>query len=256
LRKKDQGKIQIFSEISSDISSTDDHSFIHSFIHSFFANQMEEEHNSDSDFEEPFKSPVKYKSQISSFQDADKQQADIEADWGDNASAVWKASFKAVQDTWKEILEKDIKKNQWGLSDTECCWEIILKASNNGRPTKEIKRVKTRRTKEEISRRVPLKSTKRVRPYCTHIALRAVQKFPLPRHKVTDASHLCHNPLCVRPEHLIVESRTLNHKRKNCLFKVMCQCCSNEIIVCKHNPPCLHAGDWQDEERDESNNVD
>jgi len=114
-------------------------------------------------------------------------------------------------------------------------------------------REKKRRTKVEIARGVPMKSTKRIRPYCTHIALRAVQKFPLPWHQVTDASHLCHNPLCIRPDHLVVESRKLNHKRKNCLFKVGCQCCSTVLVVCTHNPPCLHAGEWQDEIRDEQN---
>jgi len=176
----------------------------------------------------------------------DKAQSKLETGWGKAASSIWKASYISVQKTWREMLDKDLLRYQWGQDENECCWEVNL-ASNNGRPTKEINRRHKRRTQSEINAGVPKKGGPRVRPYCTHIALRATQKFPLPKFKVTDASHLCHNPKCANPDHLIVETRKANHSRKNCLFKIMCPHCDDEILVCTHDPPCLHSAIWSED---------
>lgn len=177
-------------------------------------------------------------------EEQDRAQSQIEAKWGASASAAWNATYEEVQITWEKMKSNDIKVHQWGETELECCWEVQL-AANNGRPTKEIHKTKQRRTKIEIKENVPKKGRARTRAYCTHIALRAVQNFPLPQHKVTDASHLCHNPKCVRPEHIIiVESRKSNHARKNCLHKIDCPCCEEVILVCKHQPPCIHPGSW------------
>jgi len=204
---------------------------------------MSADYCSEDDFEKPSdKLPVKPQniSHLSDGKVADEQQQRAEMSWPkDEYSVVWNASFESVQETWKEMLASDIKENQWGANETECCWEVSL-ASSNGRPTKELKRLKTRRTKKEIEEGVLLKSTKRVRAYCTHIALRAEQKFPLPRFGKTDASHLCHNPICVRPSHLITEDRQRNHARKNCLLRVSCSC-GQDVVVCKHSPPCVRS---------------
>jgi hypothetical protein len=177
----------------------------------------------------------------------DGHQRELESLWGAAASSAWKCTYEEIQSTWSEILEHCIEKRRWGDLDLEECWEVTLATGDTGRPTKEVCRKKTRRTKEELAAGVPMKSEARVRPYCTHIALRAVQKFPLPRLGVTDASHLCHNPLCVRPEHLIVEPRVMNHKRKNCLHKIQTPCCGQTVLVCKHDPPCIHDGLWSNE---------
>lgn len=45
------------------------------------------------------------------------------------------------------------------------------------------------------------------------------------------ASHLCHNPWCVRLEHLIWENAGYNMRRKRCQARNKC--------VCRLNPPCL-----------------
>ena len=46
-------------------------------------------------------------------------------------------------------------------------------------------------------------------------------------------SHLCHRPRCVRPEHLLVESMTLNNLRNKCKHAGSC---GNRHIG---HPPCL-----------------
>jgi hypothetical protein len=176
-------------------------------------------------------------------EEMDRCEHTIEAQWGKQSSAIWQASFAQVQETWQTMLSQDIQFNRWGESEEECCWEAQL-ASTNERPTKELRRRKTRRTKVEIASMMPLKSCRRVRAYCTHISLRAMQKFPLPKLHETDASHLCQNPRCVRPSHLAVESRQANHKRKNCMVKMRCPCCHVIMPVCSHVPPCIHSSDW------------
>lgn len=177
---------------------------------------------------------------IDDSEERDKSQCQLESNWATERSNVWKATFTQVQETWEEMLKQDIRHFRWGELEEECCWEVQL-ASNNGRPTKELKRVKTRRTQAELVAKVPLKSQPRIRAYCTHIALRASQKFPLPRQHKTDASHLCHNPVCVRPSHLVVETRRENHMRKNCIIKIQCYSCNAVAHTCPHHPPCIRS---------------
>lgn len=57
--------------------------------------------------------------------------------------------------------------------------------------------------------------------------------------KMDEASHLCDNPLCVRPEHLIWEAPLDNAARKNCPGTVRCKCCNTMHNVCQHQPECL-----------------
>lgn len=50
-------------------------------------------------------------------------------------------------------------------------------------------------------------------------------------------SHLCHNPACIRVDHLTWESGPSNEKRKNCAGFVACDCgCVKQI--CTHFPTC------------------
>lgn len=152
--------------------------------------------------------------------------------WGDEASAVWQATYDEVQATWEQ-MERDVSLHTWGPADLQCCWEVPYAFAKGGRPTKAIKRLsKIRRTKKEIDAGIPARD-RAPRVYCTHIALRACHMFPLPRLYKTDASHLCHNPRCVNPAHLVVESRRDNHARKNCV-----------LASCSHSPRCLHNGRW------------
>lgn len=46
-----------------------------------------------------------------------------------------------------------------------------------------------------------------------------------------EVSHLCHNKLCIRPDHLILESHEANCERKSC--QLLGQC------VRHHDPPCI-----------------
>ncbi len=48
-----------------------------------------------------------------------------------------------------------------------------------------------------------------------------------------DVSHLCHNPLCINPEHLIREDSLTNQRRKGCIRTVTCPCgCNHTFSVC------------------------
>lgn len=57
-----------------------------------------------------------------------------------------------------------------------------------------------------------------------------------------DASHLCGNPNCINPEHLVWESHTLNLARRGCRVWVdlpMCGSCGvmpeKKLAICEHN---------------------
>ena len=52
-------------------------------------------------------------------------------------------------------------------------------------------------------------------------------------------SHLCHEPLCKVPSHVVVESREQNNQRKGCLVWVDCLHCCRPIVVCPHEPRCI-----------------
>ena len=56
------------------------------------------------------------------------------------------------------------------------------------------------------------------------------------------ASHLCHEPLCLLAEHVVVESEELNQRRKNCVVWVDCahsRECPLKVLVCPHHPTCI-----------------
>lgn len=115
--------------------------------------------------------------------DLDAAEQLFEEEWGgSDKSAVWGgATYDEVQDTWTDLLKRHVHEVRWGPSAEECCWETDLKAGEAGYPTKEIKRKRYRRTKAEIAKGMKRrKQTPRLRPYCTHIALRATGRFPLP----------------------------------------------------------------------------
>lgn len=52
-------------------------------------------------------------------------------------------------------------------------------------------------------------------------------------------SHLCHNALCCREKHLVVESGKYNNQRKGCPGWLVCITCKNNWSLCKHKPKCL-----------------
>lgn len=54
-----------------------------------------------------------------------------------------------------------------------------------------------------------------------------------------EASHLCHQPLCLCLDHIVPEPRIVNQGRKNCLVWVPCHHCAKTIFVCPHSPACI-----------------
>jgi len=73
----------------------------------------------------------------------------------------------------------------------------------------------------------------------THIVLGFNGVYPpTSEHEV---SHRCHNPACVRFEHLLWEFHRANVDREQCRYSrnVTCPKCEHVFTLCKHEPPCL-----------------
>jgi hypothetical protein len=51
-----------------------------------------------------------------------------------------------------------------------------------------------------------------------------------------EVSHLCHNGRCFNPDHLTVETQSLNHRRQRCAesYVVVCRCCGTTYHPCSH----------------------
>lgn len=55
-------------------------------------------------------------------------------------------------------------------------------------------------------------------------------------------SHLCHNPACSDPRHVVIETAKENNGRKGCLVFVACPHHEKHFVpVCEHRPPCIKA---------------
>lgn len=52
-------------------------------------------------------------------------------------------------------------------------------------------------------------------------------------------SHLCCNPLCKIPAHVVVESAQKNNQRKGCGVVWPCSHCSKVYLTCPHEPSCI-----------------
>lgn len=61
----------------------------------------------------------------------------------------------------------------------------------------------------------------------------------------THASHLCHEPLCMNPEHIVVEDKAHNEARKVCRGRLMVRTSISGVVyelapaACPHEPQCL-----------------
>lgn len=74
----------------------------------------------------------------------------------------------------------------------------------------------------------------------SHLALRVDKgdaEVPY-RCKRETASHLCHNKLCIKAEHIIKETVGANSRRNGCLAYVACEC-GCRVNACGHTPRCL-----------------
>jgi hypothetical protein len=54
-----------------------------------------------------------------------------------------------------------------------------------------------------------------------------------------EASHLCHSSNCLRPSHIVMESRSVNDERNNCSGEIECPVCETVLAACTHDPPCI-----------------
>lgn len=174
----------------------------------------------------------------------DKRQITANKDCG-KLSLVWQADFEAIVRAW-DVLYNTATRIKWGTTDEETCWE---RRTGKGKvyPTKEVKAsTKTLNASGNF---------KQVRPVCTHIMLRATQQFNVPNNDgKMDASHLCHNKFCIRPSHIIVESRTDNQRRKNCAVYEISPCCNVKFSTCRHEPKCIRRSTITDEDEQQVKN--
>lgn len=56
-------------------------------------------------------------------------------------------------------------------------------------------------------------------------------------------SHLCHEPYCVRVDHLILEPQDVNLDRNNCSGPILASRGASDVIIvstCEHDPPCIN----------------
>jgi len=57
-----------------------------------------------------------------------------------------------------------------------------------------------------------------------------------------EVSHLCHNPSCLNPDHMIWELHPANSDREKCRFTRALQCpcdCKHVFSLCTHDPKCI-----------------
>lgn len=73
---------------------------------------------------------------------------------------------------------------------------------------------------------------------CLHVLSAFVRFRRLPG-EGEDVSHLCGNARCFNPDHLLIESKANNQRRKNCKVSVACPCCNTFVNVCDHIPSCI-----------------
>lgn len=71
----------------------------------------------------------------------------------------------------------------------------------------------------------------------SQVMLAANGYFPESSHD--EASHLCANPKCVNPNHLVWEDHTKNDARKKCVVHAVCSHCGARQVLCSHVPPCV-----------------
>jgi hypothetical protein len=72
----------------------------------------------------------------------------------------------------------------------------------------------------------------------THILAAAAGNYPATsEHEI---SHLCHNPHCIKPSHLLWELHPANVERESCRYtrRLECPACSHSFSLCKHAPAC------------------
>jgi len=56
-----------------------------------------------------------------------------------------------------------------------------------------------------------------------------------------EASHLCHQANCIRPDHIVMESKVDNLSRNGCPGVVFCPACPIILNGCAHSPPCIRS---------------
>jgi hypothetical protein len=66
----------------------------------------------------------------------------------------------------------------------------------------------------------------------------------------SQVSHLCHNPRCLVPDHVVVESPKENNGRKGCRVWIDCPHCPRKIFLCTHSPACVKAAPGWASEKD------
>ena len=74
--------------------------------------------------------------------------------------------------------------------------------------------------------------------YLHHVAWYAFGN-DVPRPVAEHLSHLCGDPRCFNPCHLVIESPKMNNQRKGCKVAVRCTHCGHVIKLCDHMPGCI-----------------
>ena len=87
-----------------------------------------------------------------------------------------------------------------------------------------------------------VKSKSKKEFYIHHLALIAAGRVGELKGSPYQVSHLCHQPTCFNPEHLVVETREENLARNRCIgwTWLTCPCpCGVKFNPCTHIPKCI-----------------
>lgn len=137
-------------------------------------------------------------------------------------------------------------------SDTKCM--NCQAASNKGGLTRKLRMsIGNTITTIEVQRGYPRVKLDGAMTYAHHISFVAAhidkRNNPIFRRDWVDPSleisHICGNPKCINPEHLLLEPEALNKHRDCChafTFLTRCPNCLATIDSCPHIPPCVKRG--------------
>lgn len=159
---------------------------------------------------------------------------------GKDTSKVYLLPMKLIHHMHDRIMQNILIMDNNERSEHLYCWKSDLSLSRTGYPkslrvTNQVKKQAVLEENWEEDIHFPPNSYNWPASW---IVLIEQGLYPISDDQ--EGSHLCNNPWCVRPSHIIWEVPDKNYSRKNCMTWIACPCgCKNEWNPCKHNPQCL-----------------
>jgi len=174
--------------------------------------------------------------------DEDEKDEEDEGEEGDNEDARYKLCLKArYRSAFKAKFGPIIRANGSNISlggHSGTCWLVTgYVAQNKGGPRASYQvyldgrnlKVTVGAAKAAVMMRLILDAEK--------AGFHADILWPF--QQGDEASHVCHSPNCVRPDHIAMESRVVNQSRNDCCAQIQCLQCETHLDACTHHPRCI-----------------